>query len=126
MLLDILLWSLLLTKVVLVEEDHSHSIDSINISAIITDSDTNDTNSSTQSQVINFTVNNPLALELSDPASLITYNYLATFLVENLGQGEDGPGHVYTVDEVHSDQDGLSKLTVTDPHRFLYFNNYFL
>ena len=68
--------------------------------------------------MINFTVSNPLALELSDPASLISYNYIATFLVENLSLGGDEvPEHVYTVDEVHSDQDGLSKLTVTDPHR---------
>lgn len=124
MLLDIILWSLLLSKVVLVEEDQS--IDSINISAIITDTDYNNTNN--QSQVINFTVNNPLAMELSDPASLISYNYIATFLVENLSvAGDDVPDHVYTVDEVHSDQDGLSKLTVTDPHRLGFiFHRYFV
>ena len=114
MFMNTILWSLLLSGVVLVEEDQS--IDSINISAIITDT-TNNTNIS-QSQVINFTVPNPLAMELSDPASLISYNYIATFLVETLSvEGEEVPDHVYTVDEVHSEQDGLSKLTVTDPHR---------
>ena len=71
-----------------------------------------------RSEVINFTINDPTTLELGLPENFITYNYVATFLIENLSDSaEEITDKEYTIEEVHSDDDGISKLTVVDPHR---------
>ena len=71
-----------------------------------------------RSEVINFTINDPTTLELGLPENYITYNYVATFLIENLSDSaEEITDKEYTIEEVHSDDDGISKLTVVDPHR---------
>ena len=76
-----------------------------------------------RSEVINFTVNGPAALEIGLPENFITYNYIATFLIENLSDSlEELTDREYTIEEVHSDDDGLSKLTVLDPHRLNKIN----
>ena len=60
----------------------------------------------------------PGALEIGLPENFITYNYIATFLIENLSDSlEELTDREYTIEEVHSDDDGISKLTVLDPHR---------
>ena len=114
MFINIILWSLLLTEISLLEEE-DHVIDSINISAVVTDF-INNTNS-TSSEVINFTVTDPRALELSNPENLITLNYVATFLLENLSDDGEVVDKVYTVEEVHDEEDGITKLSLIDPHR---------
>ena len=56
--------------------------------------------------------------EISSPENLITYNYIATFLIENLSDSSEILNdQEYSVKEVHSEDDGISKLTVIDPHR---------
>ena len=114
MFINIILWSLLLTKISLLEEE-DHVIDSINISAVVTDFINNTNN--TSSEVINFTVTDPRALELSNPENLITLNYVSTFLLENLSDDGEVVDKVYTVEEVHDEEDGITKLSLTDPHR---------
>ena len=125
----------------LLGDENIHNIDSINISAIVTDYSSNTTinrylklkhyqtdrlvvqllnlaSELFRSEVINFTVNGPAALEIGLPENFITYNYIATFLIENLSDSlEELTDREYTIEEVHSDDDGLSKLTVLDPHR---------
>ena len=69
-----------------------------------------------RTEVINFTMSGDP--EISSPEDFITYNYIATFLVENLSDSSEGLNdREYSVEEVHSEDDGISKLTVMDPHR---------
>ena len=106
---------LLLLVKLLISED-VHIIDSINITATVTDFGADNTDN--RSEVINFSVSEPESLEISLPENFLTWNYVATFLVENLSQtSAEHNDREYSVEEVHSEEDGITKLTVIDPHR---------
>ena len=124
---------LLLLLVGMMTSEDVHNIDSINISATVTDFSANNTENrcrlrpvlqlfyrdcSSRSEVINFTVSDPESLEISLPENFLIYNYVATFLVENLSESSaEHNDREYSVEEVHSEEDGITKLTVIDPHR---------
>ena len=60
----------------------------------------------------------PESLEISIPENLIADNYIATFIIENFsGSSEKLNDREYSVEEIHSEDDGISKITVIDPHR---------
>ena len=63
-------------------------------------------------------MSDPESLEISLPENFLTYNYVATFLVENLSESStEHNDREYSVEEVHSEEDGITKLTFIDPHR---------
>ena len=63
-------------------------------------------------------MSDPESLEISLPENFLHYNYVATFLVENLSESSaEHNDREYSVEEVHSEEDGITKLTVTDPYR---------
>ena len=74
-----------------------------------------------RTEVINFSMPVDGELESEEmfiPENFITYNYIATFLIENLSDSaEELNDRQYSVEEVHTEDDGLAKLTITDPHR---------
>merc|ERR1712110_976763 len=88
---------LLLLLVEMLTSEDVHNIDSINISA---------NNTENRSEVINFTVSDPESLEISIPENFLVYNYVATFLVENLSESSaEHNDREYSVEEVHSEED---------------------
>ena len=116
----------------LLASEEVHNIDSINITATVIDVDANNTDNRyivslptavtpgcfVRSEVINFTVSDPESLEISLPENFLVFNYVATFLVENLSEtSAEHNDREYSVEEVHSEEDGITKLTVIDPHR---------
>ena len=100
----------------MINTEEYHTVDKINISAVVTDySDNNDTvNVSTvfYEGSDEITVDNAIKKLLSNPQEFILDNYVATFLVENLDTGRE-----YRVEEVHSKKDEMSRISVRDPLR---------
>merc|ERR1719206_625673 len=95
----------------MINTEEYHTVDKINISAVVTDySDNNDTvNVSTvfYEGSDEITVDNVIKNLLSNPQDFILDYYAATFLVENLDTGRE-----YRVEEVHNKKDEMSRISV--------------
>ena len=92
----------------MINTEEYHTVDKINISAVVTDYD-NKENVSTvfyeSSEEI--TVDNIIKNILSYPQDFILENYGATFLVENLDTGRE-----YKVEEIHSKKYEIFRISI--------------
>ena len=96
-----------------------HAIDKINISAYVTDfSETDQSENVSNIFYETSDVNNSGLVDnsslniISNPEDFIVLNYLLTFLVENLDDARE-----YKVQEIHINDDEISRISVKDPKR---------